>query len=133
MAWRPLVHIGDITHAFAACLDAPRETIHDQAFNVGRNGENYLIRDVATMVAEVVPDCKVAFAGGASADRRTYRVDFSKIEQMLPAYNPTWTLRKGIEELYQAYVAAGLTVEDWAGERYFRLRTINALASAGPR
>ena len=96
--------------AFAACLDAPREAIHDQAFNVGRNGENYQIRDVANLVAEVVPDCEVAFAGGASADTRNYRVDFSQDRTELPGLRPMWTLRDGIEELYQAYVAAGLTV-----------------------
>ena len=129
--WRPLVHIGDITNAFAACLTAPRDVIHNTAFNVGRTGENFQIRDVATMVAEVVPECEVVIATGASADTRNYRVDFSKIEQELPGYAPQWTLRAGIEELYGAYLKAELTVDDWAGDRYFRLRTINALRSRG--
>ena len=93
--WRPLVHIGDIISAFAACLVAPRDAIHDQAFNVGMNGENYQIRDVANLVAEVVPDCAVAFAGGASPDTRNYKVDFSKIERQVPEFTPKWTLRMG--------------------------------------
>ena len=63
--WRPLVHIRDINSAFRAVLEAPRDSIHNQAFNVGRNGENYQIRDVANLVAEVVPDCDVGFADGA--------------------------------------------------------------------
>jgi nucleoside-diphosphate-sugar epimerase len=129
--WRPLVHIADIIAAFEACLAAPREAIHDQPFNVGRSGENYQIRDVANMVAEVVPNCEVAFAVGASADNRDYRVDFTKIETQLPGYHPTWRLRAGIEELYAAYSSTGLTNEDWTGDRYYRLRTIRSLMERG--
>jgi nucleoside-diphosphate-sugar epimerase len=128
--WRPLVHIADIIAAFAACLVAPRDIVHDQAFNVGRNGENYQIRDIANLVAEVVPHCDVAFAAGASADTRNYKVDFTKIER-LPGFTPSWTLRDGIEELYDAYVSAGLTTDDWTGERYYRLRTIDSLLRRG--
>src|SRR5215471_16794973 len=122
--WRPLVHIGDIIHAFICCLVAPTEAIHNQAFNVGRQSENYRIRQVAEMVAEVVPGAEVAFAPGASPDLRNYRVDFRKIETKLPGYKPSWTLRKGIEEIYQAYRAAGLTKDEWLGPRYYRLRTV---------
>lgn len=125
--WRPLVHIRDIINAFEACLTAPRGVVHDQAFNVGRSGENYQIRDVATLVADVVPDCEVAFAEGAAADSRDYRVDFSKIETQLPGYEPAWTLRAGIEEIYEAYVAADLDAATWEGDRYYRLRTIRSL------
>jgi nucleoside-diphosphate-sugar epimerase len=129
--WRPLVHIRDIIDAFEACLTAPREVIHDQAFNVGRSGENYQIRTVANMVAEIVPDCEVSFAAGASADARDYRVDFRKVETLLPDYRPTWTVRAGIEELYDAYLAAHLTEGQWAGDRYYRLRTIRSLMERG--
>lgn len=129
--WRPLVHIGDIINAFEACLTAPREAIHNQAFNVGRNGENYQIRTVANMVADVVPDCEVTFASGASADSRDYKVDFTKIETLLPGYAPKWTLRAGIEELYHAYVDAGLDAHSWDGDRYYRLRTIRSLLEQG--
>jgi nucleoside-diphosphate-sugar epimerase len=129
--WRPLVHIGDIINAFEACLSAPRAAIHDEAFNVGRTGENYQIRDVANLVAEIVPDCEVAFAAGASADNRDYRISFSKIESNLPGYAPTWTLREGIRELYEAYIGAGLSDADWSGDRYFRLRTIRSQLERG--
>jgi nucleoside-diphosphate-sugar epimerase len=129
--WRPLVHIRDINSAFMACLTAPVETIHNQAFNVGRTSENFQIRQVATMVAEVVPDCQLAFAEGASADTRNYRVDFSKAEKKLPGYKPQWTLRKGIEELYNAYKNAGLTKETWLGPRFYRLRTVKGLQERG--
>jgi nucleoside-diphosphate-sugar epimerase len=129
--WRPLVHIKDINAAFLAALHAPREAIHNQAFNVGRSGENFRIREVAELVAEVVPGCKVAFAEGASPDARDYRVDFTKIETRLPGYAPRMRLRQGIEELYQAYKRHGLTEEVFLGPRYYRLRTVRGLIERG--
>jgi len=130
-AWRPLVHIRDIIAAFAACLDAPAEAIHDQAFNVGKVGENYRIRDVAEIVREVVPNCEVTFSEGASADTRNYRVDFSKIARELPGFRAEWTVRRGVEELYQAYTGAGLTEDEWKASRYYRLPTVASLKSRG--
>jgi nucleoside-diphosphate-sugar epimerase len=129
--WRPLVHIRDIIVAFEAALVAPRSAIHNQAFNVGRQGENFQIRTVAQTVAEVVPNCEVAFAPGASPDVRDYRVDFGKIERQLPGYRPTWTLRKGVEELYLAYRDGALTRDEFMGPRYYRLKTIQALTARG--
>ena len=125
--WRPLVHVLDIVHAFERVLEAPADLIHNQAFNVGQTAENYQIRDIATMVAEVVPDCDVAFASDASPDSRDYRVDFAKIEETLPGYRPQWPLRRGIEQLYEAYASGAMTPEAFAGPRYFRLRTIQGL------
>ncbi len=129
--WRPLVHIRDIIHAFEVMLTAPRELIHNQAFNVGRTSENFQIRDIAKLVAEVVPNCEVAFAPGASADARDYRVDFEKIARTLPQFRPAWTLRRGIEELYQAYVENQLTRDEFMGPRYYRLKTVQALKNRG--
>jgi nucleoside-diphosphate-sugar epimerase len=129
--WRPLVHIRDIIDAFIACLGAPTSIIQNQAFNVGRSSENFQIRQVATMVSEVVPNCKVTFAAGASADARNYRVDFRKAETGLPGYRPRWTLREGIVELYQAYSRAGMTEEMFLGPRYYRLRTVRGLQDRG--
>jgi nucleoside-diphosphate-sugar epimerase len=128
--WRPLVHIRDIIGAFEAMLTAPRAVVHNQAFNVGRTSENYQIRDVANLVAEIVPSCELKFAPGATADARDYRVDFGKIERTLPGYRPVWTLRRGIEELYDAY-RSGLTPQEFAGPRYYRLRTVEGLMSRG--
>jgi nucleoside-diphosphate-sugar epimerase len=129
--WRPLVHIGDIISGFQACLMAPREVVHNQAFNIGRTGENYQIRDVAQIVADVVPGCEVAFAAGASGDTRDYKVDFRKAESSLELYRPRWTVRDGVEELYQAYANAPLSVDDWSGPRYFRLRVIRERMERG--
>ena len=129
--WRPLIHHRDISAAFLAVLTAPQASVHNQAFNVGQNAENYQMRQVAEMVAEVVPDCEVAFAAGASADARDYRVDFGKIEKQVPSFKPSWTLRQGIQELYDAYKAVGLTKEQFLGPSYYRLRTVNGLLERG--
>lgn len=129
--WRPLVHIGDIIAAFQACLSAPIDAVHNEAFNVGRVGENYRIREVAELVRDVVPDCEIAFAPGASPDTRNYRVDFRKIATKLPGFEPTWTLRAGVEELYDAFTQARLSEADWRGPRYYRLPTIKGLQERG--
>jgi len=129
--WRPLVHIRDMHAACLAALTAPREAIHNQAFNVGKTGENYQIRQVAEMVAEIVPGCEVAFAPGASADTRNYRVDFTKAETQLPGFAPRWTLREGIRELYEAYRKNGLTKEEFLGPRYYRLKAVREKQEQG--
>ncbi|MDA0256701.1 MAG: SDR family oxidoreductase [Chloroflexi bacterium] len=130
-AWRPLVHIEDISRTFLAVMEAPRELVHDQAFNVGGTEENYRIRDVAEIVATVVPNTAVEFAQGAEADSRTYRVGFEKIRSTLPDFEMRWTVRRGIEELCDAYRRVGLTAEDFAGSRYVRLRHITGLTETG--
>lgn len=129
--WRPLVHIEDIARAFLAVLHAPRELVHDQAFNVGRNEENYRIREVADMVREVVPGSVVRYAEGGGPDPRCYRVDCGKIARMLPAFEPVWTVRRGIEELYEAYRRHGLTREEFLGHRYLRIKHLRKLQEEG--
>ena len=130
MAWRPLVHADDIASAFIALLEAPREVVHGRAFNVGDSAENYLIRDVAEMVREVVGGT-VTYADGAGADARNYRVTCDRIAREVPAFRPQWTLRKGIEQLAEAYDRFGLTLADLMGERHQRLKRIEALHAAG--
>lgn len=129
--WRPIVHIRDISSAFIAAIEADRNVVHNEAFNVGRSEENYQIRDIANLVAEVVPDCTVAFADGASPDKRSYRVDFSKISAALPNFEPQWTARKGVQEVYDALRFAGLTPELFEGPRYRRIDHIKRLLANG--
>jgi len=129
--WRPVVHIEDMALAFVAALHAPRELIHNEAFNVGRPEENYRIRELAEIVAEVVPGSRVEFAEGASPDKRDYRVDSSKIARTLPEYKPKWTARKGAQELYEAYQKVGLQVEEFEGPRYRRIDHIKMLINEG--
>ena len=91
--WRPLVHVEDICRAFLAVLHAPRDLVHNQAFNVGRSEENYRIREVAQIVHDVVPGSVVKYAGDGGPDARCYRVDCGKIARTLPEFQPQWTVR----------------------------------------
>ena len=130
-AWRPMVHVEDICQAIAEVLKAPRELIHSQAFNVGSENGNYQIRDIAKMVAEIVPNCEVIFTEGAAADNRTYNVSFDKIRRVFPSYVPRWSVRKGIEQLHEAFVRTSLTYPDFSGRLYTRLKQIQYLLDAG--
>lgn len=131
MAWRPLVHVEDICAAFIALLTAPREVVHAQAYNVGQTSENYLIREVAGIVAEVVPGSRVTSAEGAGTDLRNYRVSCERIAREIPEFCPKWTVRKGVEQLVDAYQRYGLRIEDLTGQRHQRLKRITALREAG--
>ena len=127
LAWRPMVHVEDICQMVAAVLKAPRELIHNQAFNVGSEEENYQIRDIAEMVAEIIPNCDVTFAEGVSADNRTYNVNFEKIRRAFPDFAARWSVREGIEQLYEAFVCASLTYDNFDGRLYTRLKQLKHL------
>ena len=129
--WRPIVHIEDISRAFLAVLSVPRERVHKEAFNIGRNDANYRIREIAEIVKETVPGSEVSFAQDAGPDKRNYRADFSKVAKLLPEFQPKWDARKGAKELYQAYQAIGLKLEDFEGPRYRRIDQVNALIAEG--
>jgi hypothetical protein len=131
MPWRPLVHIEDISRAFTAVLEAPRELVHNESFNVGTTAENYRVREIAQMVAEVVPNSKVTYAGDASPDKRNYRVNCDKISRVLPSFKPQWTVRKGVEEVYAAYCEHGTTAADFLSSNFVRLKKIRELQNAG--
>jgi len=129
--WRPLVHIEDIGRAFLAVLHAPRELVHNEAFNVGRSEENYRVRDLGGLVEQVVPGSRVKYAEGGGPDPRCYRVDCTKLMRTLPEYQPQWTVRRGMEQLRDAFEANGLTRDELLGDKYFRIKRIRALQSEG--
>jgi nucleoside-diphosphate-sugar epimerase len=129
--WRPLVHVEDISRAFLAVLEAPLELVHDEAFNVGSSDENYRIRDLAEIVADVVPGARAAFAAGGGPDKRSYRVDCSKIARVLPAFEPRWTVLRGVEELSEAFARSDLSFEEFTGTRYLRINRVRELQEAG--
>jgi nucleoside-diphosphate-sugar epimerase len=129
--WRPLVHVEDVARAALAAVEAPREAVHGEAFNVGRSGENYRVRDVADLVAEAVDGSRVTYAADAGPDPRCYRVDFSKAEEGLPGFEPRWTLAEGIRELVEAYRRHGLAAADVASGRFVRLQVILDLQERG--
>ena len=129
--WRPIAHIEDISRAFIAALEAPEEAVFNQAFNVGQTAHNYRIRDIAEIVSDVVPNCRLEFAPDAGPDNRSYRVSFDKIRRVLPAFKPQWDARKGAEQLYQAYLDARITLEDFEGPRYQRIAHVRKLLADG--
>ena len=120
-AWRPIVHVEDFSRAFMAVLKAPREQVHNQVFNVGRSDENFRIREIAEIVRETVPESKIEYAADAEPDKRSYRVDFSKIATTLPDFKPQWNARSGAKQLYESFKAVGLLLEDFEGPRYQRI------------
>nr|MDT0658343.1 NAD(P)-dependent oxidoreductase [Micromonospora sp. DSM 115978] len=130
-AWRPLAHVEDIAAAFLALLRAPRPVVHARAYNVGRTTDNHRVRDLADLVAALVPGSTVTIAGGAGPDRRDYRVDCERIQAEVPDFQPRWTVTAGIEELVRAYRRHGLTAADLAGDRYHRVRRVRGLRAAG--
>ena len=129
--WRPLIHIEDISRATLAMLEAPEDAVRGEAFNVGRNSENYQVRSLGDIVQEVVPSSEVEYAGSGDPDPRSYRVDFGKLARAFPELELTWTARAGAKELAGAYRDAGLTLEEFGGDRFTRLKRLRLLLDRG--
>lgn len=129
--WRPIVHIRDIAGAFLAVVGAPRELIHNKAFNVGVTEDNLQIRDIARIVGQTIPDCSIQFVDGASPDVRNYRVNCDRLPETLPSFQPQWNARLGAKELYEAYKKYGITLKDFEGPRYQRIGHIRKLIEDG--
>jgi nucleoside-diphosphate-sugar epimerase len=129
--WRPVVHVEDIARAYLAILESPREDVHNQAFNIGTTTENYQIRELAEIVKDVVPGCKVEFADDAGPDKRCYRVDCNRFARAIHGFKPQWTARRGAEQLYETYKRVGLTLEDFEGPRFKRIDHVKQLLQSG--
>jgi nucleoside-diphosphate-sugar epimerase len=129
--WRPIVHIEDISRAFISALEAPGAVVFNQAFNVGQTEHNYRIRDIAAIVADVVPNCRIEIASGAGPDTRSYRVNFDKIRRALPAFKPVFDARRGAEQLYAAYRQSNLLLAQFEGPRYQRISHVRKLIATG--
>jgi nucleoside-diphosphate-sugar epimerase len=125
-SWRPMVHVEDIARASLALLEAPREVVHDQAFNIGSGDQNIRIRDLAAILS-ARSGCEVELSSEASPDPRSYRVDFGKLERALPEFHCGWNVERGADELFSAFAEVGLTASDFAGPRFVRLRRIREL------
>ncbi|MGE0830702.1 MAG: NAD-dependent epimerase/dehydratase family protein [Hyphomonadaceae bacterium] len=124
---RPIVHIEDISRAFIAALDAPADVVRGEAFNVGQTAHNYTVRQIAEIVADIVPNTRIELDSEAGPDPRSYRVSFEKIKKALPGFQPQWDARKGAEQLYAAYKKSGVTLEEFEGPRYNRIAHIKKL------
>jgi nucleoside-diphosphate-sugar epimerase len=130
MSWRPLLHVRDLAKVAERMLEAPSELVGGRAFNVGSDEQNYLVRDLAGMLAAVT-GCDVEFAGDASPDPRSYRVDFAALARAFPDLTLDWDASKGAEELVDAYRRVGLTQEAFDGRPYVRLRQLRHLLGEG--
>lgn len=130
-SWRPLIHVEDMCRAFLSVLEAPRGSVHDEAFNLAPEGENYRIRDLAGLVAEELPGCTVVFSEGAGNDPRSYRVDGGKLPSTVPAFQPMWTVPEGIKDLFRVLGEADLSEEAFFGPRFMRLPRLRNLLDSG--
>jgi nucleoside-diphosphate-sugar epimerase len=129
-AWRPLVHVRDVAKATLTLLEAPVELVAGEAFNVGTDAQNYLIRELAELLAQIT-GCDVELAAEAAADSRSYRVDFAKLAAAFPGLTFDWDAQRGARELVEAYREVGLTRDDFDGDRYVRLRRLLRLRDEG--
>jgi len=129
--WRPIVHVEDIARAYIAALEAERDVVHNEAFNVGTTTENYQIREIADLVQAIVPNSRIEYAANAEPDKRCYRVDCNAIARKLHHFKPQWTAKRGIEQLYDAYCRTELKAEDFEGERYKRIAHIKKMIGNG--
>jgi nucleoside-diphosphate-sugar epimerase len=125
--WRPIVHVEDIAAAYIAAMTSDRSVVHNKAFNVGLTTENYQMREIADIVSSIVPNSRVDYAPGAGPDTRCYRVDCNYIARHLHNFKPQWTARRGVEQLYDAFCQAGLTLDDFEGERFKRIAHVKKL------
>ena len=130
-AWRPIVHVEDISRAFIAVLNSSHDLVHNQVFNVGVTEENYRVRDLAEIAKETVPNSEIKYAKDAEPDKRSYKVDFSKIKRSLPMFKPKWTASSGAKQLYDAYRKVGIALEDFEGPRYRRITHLENSVSKG--
>ena len=125
--WRPIIHVEDVAQAFALVLEAPLPLVHNQAYNVGSDAQNFCVRDIAQAVGRAASNCEIQFAGETGPDPRNYRVDFTKLARAFPQYRPRWDVDLGAQELYDAYREAGMTLGDFQGRKYTRLKQLRYL------
>jgi len=123
-SWRPLIHCRDIARAFVAFLEAPKEAVSGQAVNIGANEENYQVKDVARLVQEMMPGADIVFTGEIGHDPRNYRVNFDRLNRLLPGFRLRYTLREGMRELLNDFRRHGLPPQDFEGGKYVRLEKL---------
>jgi nucleoside-diphosphate-sugar epimerase len=128
--WRPLVHVLDICEAVACVLEAPRDAIHDEVFNVGHDADNYQVREIAEIVKEVYPQCELSF-GPSGGDNRSYKVSFAKIHEQLPGFKCTWDARKGAAQLRRIFDRIGLDAPGFDARPFTRLKQLQYLKATG--
>jgi nucleoside-diphosphate-sugar epimerase len=129
--WRPLTHIEDISRAALCALIAPREAVHAQAFNIGRNDANYQVRDIAEAVKGAFPHAELRITGENGGDPRSYRVSFDKALTRLPGFEPQWTLEAGVDEISRFLRNNGLRDHSFDSRLFIRLKQLQYAIDVG--
>jgi nucleoside-diphosphate-sugar epimerase len=129
--WRPVVHVQDVARAFRAVLEAPIGEVWNQAFNTGANHLNHQIIELAEIVVDTVPGCRLEVVAQPGADQRTYKADFGKFARVFPDFSFNWTAKKGAVELYEGFKGIGLTHDDFVDKRFTRLKWLRYLLATG--
>jgi nucleoside-diphosphate-sugar epimerase len=128
--WRPIVHGLDIAQAIMAVLEAPVEAVANEVFNVGDSGLNYRVKEIAEIVGEVFPGCRVSF-GAAGRDNRSYRVAFDKIRKHLPTFKCQWDARRGAQQLLELFKRIDMTEDVFQFRTFTRLKQLEYLLRTG--
>jgi nucleoside-diphosphate-sugar epimerase len=128
--WRPLVHVLDICEAIVRSVEAPQEAIHNEIFNVGHDADNFQVREIAQIVANVYPGCELTF-GASGGDNRSYRVNFSKISTRLPGFRCSWDARKGAQQLHDVFKRIGMERSTFEAKPFTRLKQLKYLSATG--
>ena len=129
-SWRPLIHVEDISNTFCEILKSPLEAVHNQAFNVGKTDQNYTVKQIAEIVTNSLPNSKIEYPSSATTDKRTYRVDFSKIHSALPNLKHNWTVDAGVNQLIKAFTKFGMTKKEFLASKFIRLSRLQELISS---
>jgi nucleoside-diphosphate-sugar epimerase len=124
--WRPLVHVLDICKAIYCALEAPKEAIHGEIFNVGHNEDNYQVREIADIVGAAFPGCTVTM-GPSGGDNRSYRVNFDKIHSQLPGFSCDWDAKKGANQLSELFNRIEMSNETFEFRAFTRLKQLEYL------
>ena len=130
-AWRPLVHVDDICRAFIAALEAETDAVSGEVFNIGRTADNIRIRDLADLIAQKMPGCKVEFIDGAAPDKRSYRVDCSKAERLLPGFRTQMSLEDGVQQVVDQVTRSDISGLQFEDDQYGRIAHLKHRLATG--
>ena len=125
-AWRPLLHVEDMANAFLLTLESPEDKVSGEIFNVGSNNDNYIVKDIAQKVEEIVPESIISFSKEANKDHRSYQVNFDKIRDNL-GFKTKWNLTDGIKDIYKVIKNEKMTKDSFEDKKFYRVKYINWL------
>jgi len=129
-AWRPLIHVEDLARIYTSILALPDDQVHNEVINIAHTEENYRVIDIADAVTEEIPHC-IRTTTEDVFDPQSYRVNGTKLVNLMPDVKFRWTLSRGIRQLRIAMLAAGITPADWRCDRFRRTPRLQSLMEQG--